>query len=160
MPTGTGPRLVVLPTNAAYSRSETNQAFTAAEEILRNRGDQPRQKQNRLIFLAPDYDVVSRLKEQARTFLAWKSIVTDIENGNLNQNLSHLNQAIEERLREEEWMIYEWSPIHLRNILNQWYLKGDAKDVGALKVWQDSCHHLSLPRLVNDSVFRNAINHL
>lgn len=208
---GTGPRLVVLPTNAAYSRSETNQAFTAAEEILRNRGDQPRQKQNRLIFLAPDYDVVSRLKEQARIFLAWKSIVTDIENGNLNQDLSHLNQAkrnrdgaeqslsqlvretykwlvapieefvkgkpelnwevvsisptapnliqaIEERLREEEWMIYEWSPIHLRNILNQWYLKGDVKDVGALKVWQDSCHYLYLPRLVNDSVFRNAIN--
>ncbi|MDT0499196.1 DUF499 domain-containing protein [Algiphilus sp. W345] len=208
---GTGPRLVVLPTNAAYSRSETNQAFTAAEEILRNRGDQPRQKQNRLIFLAPDYDVVGRLKEQARIFLAWKSIVTDIENGNLNQDLSHLNQAkrnrdgaeqslsqlvretykwliapveefvkgkpvlnwevvsvsptapsliqaIEERLREEEWMIYEWSPIHLRNILNQWYLKGDAKDVGALKVWQDCCHYLYLPRLVNDSVFRNAIN--
>ncbi|TNF00690.1 MAG: ATP-binding protein [Gammaproteobacteria bacterium] len=208
---GTGPRLVVLPTNAAYSRSETNQAFTAAEEILRNRGDQPRQKQNRLIFLAPDYDVVSRLKEQARIFLAWRSIVTDIENGNLNQDLSHLNQAkrnrdgaeqslsqlvretykwliapveefvkgkpvlnwevvsvsptapsliqaIEERLREEEWMIYEWSPIHLRNILNQWYLKGDAKDVGALKVWQDCCHYLYLPRLVNDSVFRNAIN--
>ena len=208
---GTGPRLVVLPTNAAYSRSETNQAFTAAEEILRNRGDQPRQKQNRLIFLAPDYDVVSRLKEQARIFLAWKSIVTDIENGNLNQDLSHLNQAkrnrdgaeqslsqlvretykwliapveefvkgkpvlnwevvsvsptapsliqaIEERLREEEWMIYEWSPIHLRNILNQWYLKGDAKDVGALKVWKDCCHYLYLPRLVNDSVFRNAIN--
>tara|TARA_R110001592_G_scaffold143304_1_gene366019 strand:+ start:69236 stop:72085 length:2850 start_codon:yes stop_codon:yes gene_type:complete len=208
---GTGPRLVVLPTNAAYSRSETNQAFTAAEDILRNRGDQPRQKQNRLIFLAPDYDVVSRLKEQARIFLAWKSIVTDIENGNLNQDLSHLNQAkrnrdgaeqslsqlvretykwliapveefvkgkpvlnwevvsvsptapsliqaIEERLREEEWMIYEWSPIHLRNILNQWYLKGDEKDVGALKVWQDCCHYLYLPRLVNDSVFRNAIN--
>ena len=208
---GTGPRLVVLPTNAAYSRSETNQALTAAEEILRNRGDQPRQKQNRLIFLAPDYDVVSRLKEQARIFLAWKSIVTDIENGNLNQDLSHLNQAkrnrdgaeqslsqlvretykwlvapieefvkgkpelnwevvsisptapnliqaIEERLREEEWMIYEWSPIHLLNILNQWYLKGDVKDVGTLKVWQDSCHYLYLPRLVNDSVFRNAIN--
>ena len=69
-----------------------------------------------------------------------------------------LIQAIEERLREEEWMIYEWSPIHLRNILNQWYLKGDAKDVGALKVWQDCCHYLYLPRLVNDSVFRNAIN--
>ncbi|MAT52642.1 MAG: hypothetical protein CMK32_15795 [Porticoccaceae bacterium] len=208
---GTGPRLVVLPTHAAYSRSETNQAFTAAEEILRNRGDLPRQKQNRLIFLAPDYDVVSRLKEQARIFLAWKSIVTDIENGNLNQDLSHLNQAkrnrdgaeqslsqlvretykwliapveefvkskpvlnwevvsvsptapsliqaIEERLREEEWMIYEWSPIHLRNILSQWYLKSDAKDVGALKVWQDCCHYLYLPRLVNDSVFRNAIN--
>ncbi|MES9889900.1 MAG: DUF499 domain-containing protein [Candidatus Thiodiazotropha sp.] len=207
----TGPRLVVLPTNGAYSRSETNQAFAAAEEILRNRGDQPRQKQNRLIFLAPDYDVVSRLKEQGRIFLAWQSIVADIESGTLNQDLSHLNQAkrnrdgadqslsqlaretykwliapieefvkgkptlnwevvsvsptapnlvhaIEEKLREEEWLIYEWSPIHLRKLLNQWYLKDGVEDVSALKVWQDSCHYLYLPRLVNDNVFRNAIN--
>ncbi|MCW8959973.1 MAG: hypothetical protein OQK29_00335, partial [Ignavibacteriaceae bacterium] len=207
----TGPRLVVLPTNGAYSRSETNQAFSAAEEILRNRGDQPRQKQNRLIFLAPDYDVVSRLKEQCRVFLAWQSIVGDIESGTLNQDLSHLNQAkrnrdgadqslsqlvretykwliapieefvkgkptlnwevvsvsptapnliqaIEAKLRAEEWLIYEWSPIHLRNVLSQWYLKDGVEDVSALKVWQDSCHYLYLPRLVNDNVFRNAIN--
>ena len=207
----TGPRLVVLPTNGAYSRSETNQAFAAAEEILRNRGDQPRQKQNRLIFLAPDYDVVSRLKEQCRIFLAWQSIVVDIGSGTLNQDISHLNQAkhnrdgadkslsqlvretykwliapieefvkgkptlnwevvsisptvpnliqaVEKKLREEEWLIYEWSPIHLRNVLNQWYLKDGVEDVSALKVWQDCCHYLYLPRLVNDNVFRNAIN--
>ena len=61
----TGPRLVVLPVDGAYSRSETNQAFTAAEEILRHRGDQPRQKQNRLIFLAADYDVDAAAKIEA-----------------------------------------------------------------------------------------------
>lgn len=207
---GSGPRLVVLPTNAAYSRAGTNQAFGEAEKILRNRGDQPRQKQNRLIFLAPDFDVVSRLKEQGRIYLAWKSIVTDIESGTLNQDLTHLNQAkrhrdgaeqsltqliretykwliapieefikgkptlnwevvsvsptapnlvqaIEDKLREEEWLIYEWSPIHLRNVLNQWYLKDGVTEVSALKVWQDTCHYLYLPRLVNDNVFRNAI---
>jgi len=207
---GSGPRLVVLPTNAAYSRAKTNQAFGEAEKILRNRGDQPRQKQNRLIFLAPDFDVVSRLKEQGRIYLAWKSIVTDIESGTLNQDLTHLNQAkrhrdsaeqslsqliretykwliapieefikgkptlnwevvsvsptapnlvqaIEEKLREEEWLIYEWSPIHLRNVLKQWYLKDGVTEVSALKVWQDTCHYLYLPRLVNDNVFRNAI---
>lgn len=207
---GTGPRLVVLPTHAAYSRSETNQAFAAAEQILRNRGDQPRQKQNRLIFLAPDFDVVGRLKEQVRIFLAWRSIAADIENGTLNQDLSHLNQAkrnrdnaeqsltrlvretwkwllapveefikgkpalnwevtavspsapnlvqaIETTLREEEWLIFEWSPIHLRNMLQRWYLKDGVAEVGALKVWQDTCHYLYLPRMVNDSVFRNAI---
>ncbi len=208
---GSGPRLVVLPTNGAYSRSETNQAFAAAEEILRNRGDQPRQKQNRLIFLAADYDVVSRLKEQGRIFLAWKSIIADIESGTLNQDLTHLTQAkrncdgaeqslgqlvretykwlvapieefvkgkptlnwevvsvsptapnlvqaIEEKLREEEWLIYEWSPIHLRNLLKQWYHKEGVTEVGALKIWQDSCHYLYLPRMVNDSVFRNALS--
>ena len=69
-----GPRLVVPPTNGAYSRSETNQAFAAAEEILRNRGDQPRRKQNRLTFPVPDDDVVSRLKEQGRIFPARQSI--------------------------------------------------------------------------------------
>lgn len=208
---GSGPRLVVLPSNAAYSRVENNQAFAAAEDILRNRGDQPRQKQNRLIFLAADFDVVSRLKEQGRIFLAWQSIVSDIESGTLNQDLSHLNQAkrnrdgaeqsltqlvretykwliapaeefvkgkptlnwevvsvspaapnlvqaIEEKLREEEWLIYEWSPIHLRNVLKQWYVKDSVNEVNALKVWQDTCHYLYLPRLVNDNVFRNAIN--
>lgn len=207
---GSGPRLVVLPTNAAYSRAETNQAFGEAEKILRNRGDQPRQKQNRLIFLAPDFDVVSRLKEQGRIYLAWRSIVTDIESGTLNQDLTHLNQArrhrdgseqsltqliretykwliapveefikgkptlnwevvsvsptapnlvqaIEDKLREEEWLIYEWSPIHLRNVLKQWYLKDEVTEVSALKVWQDTCHYLYLPRLVNDNVFRNAV---
>jgi len=207
---GNGPRLVVLPTNAAYSRAEVNQAFGEAEKILRNRGDQPRQKQNRLIFLAPDFDVVSRLKEQGRIYLAWNSIVTDIESGTLIQDLTHLNQAkrnlegadhsltqliretwkwliapieefikdkptlnwevvsvaptapnliqaIEEKLREEEWLIYEWSPIHLRNVLKQWYLKDGVTEVSALKVWQDTCHYLYLPRLVNDKVFRNAL---
>lgn len=208
---GTGPRLVVLPTNAAYSRSESNQAYKIAEEILRNRGDQPRQKQNRLIFLAADFDVVSRLKDQARTFLAWKSIVNDIEGGSLNHDLTHLRQAkqsrdgadasltqliretfkwlmapveefvkgkpalewevvqistttsnlietIESKLREEEWLIYEWSPIFLRNILTQWYFKDGVTEVSALKVWQDCCHYLYLPRLVNDSVFKDAMN--
>ncbi|WP_394168913.1 ATP-binding protein [Saccharospirillum alexandrii] len=207
---GTGPRLVILPTQAGYSRTETNQAIGEAEMILRNRGEQPRQKQNRLIFLAPDFDVVSRLKEQGRIFLAWRSIVVDIESGALNQDLSHLNQAkrsrdvaeqsltqliretwkwllapvedfvknrpllkwevvsvsptspnliqnIEEKLKEEEWMVYEWSPIHLRKILADWYLKNSTTEVSALKVWQDTCHYLYLPRLINDEVFRNAI---
>ena len=206
-----GIRLVVLGTEAAFSRVETNQAFAAAEEILRKRGEQPRQKQNRLIFLAPDYDVISRLKEQARIYLAWESIVHDIESGTLNQDLAHLNQAkrnaegaekslsqlvretykwlmapveefvkgkptlkweavsvsptaqnliqeIETKLREEEWLIYEWSPIHLRNTLSQWYLKDGNKDTSALKIWQDTCHYLYLPRMLNDSVFRDAIS--
>jgi predicted AAA+ superfamily ATPase len=208
---GTGPRLVVLGVDAGYSKGSRNKAFTAAEDILRKRGEQPRQKQNRLIFLAGDDDVLPRLKEQARIYLAWQSIVKDIELGHLNQDLAHLNQAkrnvestaktvsqlvresykwliapseefisgkinmrwesvslsattpnliqeIENRLREEEWVIYEWSPIHLGRILEQWYFKnGSATSVRALKVWQDFCHYLYLPRLLNDTVYRDAI---
>ena len=91
---GTGPRLVVLPVNqACYSKDANNQAFTAAEQILRFRGDQPRQKQNRLIFLAADTDVANRLLDQAKTFLAWQSIVLDINNEKLNLDLFQVKQA-------------------------------------------------------------------
>ncbi len=207
---GKGPRLVVLPPTAAYSRGAMNMAFEAANEILMQRGEQPRQKRNRLIFLAPDADVVGRLKDQARTWLAWDSIVSDIENGTLNQDISHLNQAkrsrehaeqslgqlireswkwlmapmeemvkgqpqlewesvqispsapsllreIEERLKEEEWVIYQWSPIHLRNLLQQWYFKDGRREVKAVKIWQDCCQYLYLPRLLDDKVFKDAI---
>ena len=207
---GNGPRLIVLPPNTGYSKGDARLAHEAAEEILRNRGDQPRQKQNRLIFLAPDFDVVSRLKDQGRTYLAWAEIVTDINDGKLNLDLYQAKQAkkycdgaedslkqiiretykwllcpvedfvkgkpelkweavkvspaaqnliqeIESKLREEEWLIFEWSPIHLRNTLKQWYLKDDTTEVSALKVYQDCAHYLYLPRLVNDSVYKNAI---
>ena len=208
---GQGPRLVVLPPEAAYSKADADVAQAAAEDILRNRGEQPRQKQNRLIFLAADYDVVSRLKEDARIYLAWCSIVDDIDNETLNLDLYMAKQAkrnrdgaeqslkqlvreaykwlicpvedlekgkpklvweavsvspaaqnlvkeIENKLREEDWLVFEWAPIHLRNMLNQWYLKDESTDISALKVWQDCCHYLYLPRLVNDQVFRDAIS--
>ncbi len=207
----TGPRLVVLPPHAAYSRGDARLAYETAEEILRNRGDQPRQKQNRLIFFAPDYDMIGRLKDAGRTYLAWKSIVADVKDGKLDLTVSLSKQAarnadaakgtfeqfvretykwlicpvedivngkpqlhwevasispaaqnlvseLENTLREEEWIISEWSPIHLRNMLKQWYFKDGISDVNALKVWQDCCHYLYLPRLVNDSVYKNAIN--
>ena len=205
-----GPRLVVLPLTAGFSRTPTHQAITEAEIVLKHRGEQPRQKQNRLIFLAPEADVISRLKEQGRIYLAWTSIVTDIEIGNLNHDIAHLNQAkthrttadnaltqllretwrwllaptesfskgqpqlrweslplspaatnliqtIEDTLREEEWVIYDWSPIHLLKVLQDWYFKDDIQEVSAFKVWQDSCNYLYLPRLRNAEVFLDAL---
>lgn len=209
---GTGPRLVVLPANqACYSKDANNQAFVAAEQILRHRGDQPRQKQNRLVFLAADFDVANRLRDQAKVFLAWQSIVSDIANEKLNLDLFQVKQAkrhkelsekslqqmiretykwlicpteefikgkpellwevvsvsptaanliqeIENRLREEEWLIFEWSPIHLMNLLQRWYFKDEVTETSALKVWKDCCSYLYMPRLVNDDVFKNALN--
>ncbi|EHD5776078.1 ATP-binding protein [Escherichia coli] len=207
---GTGPRLVVLPpeTISAYSRSNSNNlAFKAAENILLKRGEQPRIKQNRLFFLAADYDSLSRLKEQGKIYLAWLSIVQDIENGVLNQDLAHLTQAksnrdsalqrfnglvrdaykwlmaplqepgqdlvwetaqissnapklvqeIENRLIEEEWLIKTWSPVHLRNLLEKYYFTNGTHQVSAIKVWQDACQYLYMPRLVNDQVLRGTI---
>lgn len=207
---GTGPRLIVLPpeTISAYSRSNSNNlAFKAAENILLKRGEQPRVKQNRLFFLAADYDSLSRLKEQGKIYLAWLSIVQDIENGVLNQDLAHLTQAksnrdsalqrfnglvrdtykwlmapfqepgqdlvwetaqisssapklvqeIENRLIEEEWLIKAWSPVHLRNLLEKYYFTNGTHQVSAVKIWQDACQYLYMPRLVNDQVLRGTI---
>lgn len=209
---GTGPRLVVLPPDIlnGFSRSDSNNAYSFAENILRNRGGQPRQRQNRLLFLAPDFDVIGRLRDSARTFIAWKEILSDIDNGKLNLDMFQINQAkkhkesselnlkqiireayrwllcpvedfingrtlfswetasistsspdllaeINHRVKEEEWVISEWSPIHLRNLLNQWYFKEGITEVSALKVWQDSCNYLYFPRLVNEALYRAVI---
>lgn len=206
-----GLRLVVLPPTAIYKRQDATLATQVAQEIIEQRGDSPRHKRNRLVFLAPDADSVSRLKDQTRTLLAWESIVKDAESKSMNLDLYQLEQAkrsvsaaedaakqmvretykwllcpfeergrdgrprinwegvsispaaqflipaIEAKLKEEEWVVYEWSPIHLKTMLDQWYLKGEAEHVSALKVWQDSCHYLYLPRLLNDAVLKSAI---
>ncbi len=207
---GAAPRLVVLPLDAVYSRTDATQAMAASEATLRNRGEQPRQKQNRLLFLAPDFDTVGRLKDQIRTLLAWQSIVADVEAERLILDTAQVRQAkeqveqmekvvgqtlreayrwlmnpteefvrgqpklrwdavalsatapgltreIEQRLREEDWLVTEWSPIHLRDLLERWYFKEGIVDVGAAKVWRDTCHYLYLPRLANDGVFRKAV---
>ena len=86
-------RLVVLPPDAAFSRSGQSLATERAKEILKARGEQPRQKQNRLIFLAADYDSVSRLKDQVRSMLAWQSIVADIRDMKLNLDQFQAKQA-------------------------------------------------------------------
>lgn len=109
-------RLVVLPPDAAFSRSGQSLAIDRATEILKNRGDQPRFKQNRLIFLAADYDSVSRLKDQVRSTLAWQSIVSDIKEMKLNldqfqsrqanKSLEDANEALRRMIRETyRWMV-------------------------------------------------------
>ena len=210
---GVGPRLVVLPPHESYTKRDDSDAIAAAENILSYRGDQPRQKRNRLIFFAADKDVVGRLKDAARTYLAWRAIVSDINEGKLNLDLfqvklaensaneaqvslkqmareaykwvlcpeqpkatdkniewetvsvstnsSNLVQEIENRLHEEEWIITEWSPIHLKKLLEQLYFKKgtpDAKsDISALQVYRDICQYLYLPRLLNEQVYKDAL---
>jgi hypothetical protein len=106
--------LVVLPLDSAYSRGVPNNAAKAATDILTTRGDQPRLKQNRLIFLAADYDIVSRLEDQVCSMLAWQSIVEDIKDlrlildqlqaGQANKSLEDSNEAVRRTIRE----VYKW----------------------------------------------------
>jgi predicted AAA+ superfamily ATPase len=210
---GPGPRLVVLEPESpcAYSKANATAAFEAALKILEKRGEQPRQRRNRLIFLAPDYDALVRLRESAKTYLAWKSIVDDIEDEKLNLDMHNIKQAqeafgtakkvlgqsirdtykwllnpyeemvggrpslkwevagvttsgssyisaIESKLREEEWVIYEWSPIHLSNVLKQWYFKEGQAEVVTRKLLNDFASYLYLPRIASESVLKNTIS--
>lgn len=107
-------RLVVLPPDAAFSKSGQSQAIDRATEILKKRGEQPRFKQNRLIFLAADYDSVSRLKDHVRSYLAWRSIVGDyrdnrivLDNLMAKQAQASLEQA-EETVRRMIRETYKW----------------------------------------------------
>jgi uncharacterized protein len=109
-------RLVVLPPDAAFSKTGQSLAVEKATEILKARGAQPRFKQNRLIFLVADYDSVSRLKDQVRSTLAWQSIVADIREMKLNldqfqarqatKSFDDSNDALRRMIRETyKWMI-------------------------------------------------------
>lgn len=107
-------RLVVLPPDAAFSKSGQSLAIDRATEILKKRGDQPRFKQNRLIFVAADYDSVSRLKDHVRSYLAWRSIVGDYKDNRIvldnlmaKQAQASLDQA-EETVRRMIRETYKW----------------------------------------------------
>lgn len=207
---GSGPRLVILPPQSGYSAGGGDQSRTAAEEILRHRGEQPRQRQNRLLFLASDAEVVQRLNDSIRTALAWKSIVEDADSGRIildtfqvkqakanrdgaeqaslqlvketfkwllcpveevssgkpklswealqiSASAAHPIQEIQNRLKEEEWLITEWAPIHLNKLLSQWYFKEGVREISARKVWQDCCNYLYLPRVANEDIFARTI---
>ncbi|WP_347909851.1 DUF499 domain-containing protein [Pseudomonas grandcourensis] len=201
-------RLVVLAPDYGYSKSGPSLAIGKAAEILKSRGEQPRQKQNRLVFLAADSDSVSRLKDQVRSLLAWESIVNDYKENRItldnlmaknasasfdqasdglkrmiretykwllapmqtvlpgkglsdvqwehfpvNAGAANLSTEIERLLKENELLITEWAPYHLAHMLKSWFWKEDAKEVGALDVFQKTCCYLYLPRLRDDTVF-------
>jgi uncharacterized protein len=90
-------RLAVLPPGTAWTRSGPNPARDAAAALLRSRGDQPRQRQNRLLFLAADSDQVMHLKETVRALLAWRSIEADIRELRLNLDALQTRQATQNR---------------------------------------------------------------
>ena len=78
-------RLVVLrPSESHKSSDEESAALMAAGDTLANRGASSRQNRNTLGFLAPDREVMEGLKQEARRFLAWQSVVRDHDALNLD----------------------------------------------------------------------------
>ncbi len=205
-------RLIIFPLEDAYNSGSPIFAFEQAKPFLTYRGDQPRQRQNRLLFLLADHGSVANLKEQIRIILAWQSIIDDIgemrinldqyqtkqakknledaqsyldrtiretykwlvvpsqeaspekgvgeirwETFALSTHVPHFTREIERILRENEIVISEWSPVHLKTILRTWFWKPDSPDVLAFDVWQKMSCYLYFPRLLNEAVFRGAI---
>lgn len=75
----------------------------------------------------------------------------------LNTAAQSIPKTIDQVLRDNELLISEWSPIHLHNLLKQWFWKPDHDEILAREVWQHMCRQLYLPRLKSESVFTAAL---
>jgi hypothetical protein len=102
-------RLVVLDPDHGHKRKDgESRAVQAAEAILTRHGDKPREHQNRLLFLAADAAAAPTLREHVRRYLAWQSIVEDVDELNLDKHgekearksLDEAKDRVEGSLRE------------------------------------------------------------
>lgn len=84
-------RLVVLGSDAPYSRDAGNKAEATAKAILETRGTAPRLYRNTLVFLAADQTRLQDFDEAVRKYLAWSSILKD--KAELNLTASQVTQA-------------------------------------------------------------------
>lgn len=202
-------RLVVLPPEQAHSKELEQRGVSAVLDYAQNNGPKPRFRGNRLLFLAADASVLSRLRDAARVALAWHSIVDDVKEGRLNIDLLQKKQAekelhtaedvlpraarecykwllcpvqhaptdpktvvesfplatsgasvgneLERVCTENELVISAWSPIHLRDKLNELYWKDGKVAAGAMAFWEDALRYLYLPRLKTREVLAQAI---
>ena len=71
-------------------------------EFLRNHGQKPRYRGNRLIFIAPEHASLPRVRDCVRTALAWNSIVLDVKEKRLNIDGLQEEQAKKELQSAED----------------------------------------------------------
>ncbi|MGH9837947.1 MAG: Swt1 family HEPN domain-containing protein [Blastocatellia bacterium] len=102
-------RLVVLnPTEVHKAGNQESNAILAATEILNNRGNSPRNYRNMLAFVAPEKEIVPGLEQEARRYLAWKSVLDDAEALNLDahqrkqakENADRSDKTVDLRINE------------------------------------------------------------
>jgi len=135
VPDDTETRLVVLGPEVPYRQSDPEDpARKESRKILDSRGSAPRQYRNMLVFLAPDRSKMETLEQTTRRLLAWKSILRDEEQLNLDahgrrqarENQERLNDAVDLQLEEAyAWLLcpsqepredgtigdLEWNPV-------------------------------------------------
>jgi predicted AAA+ superfamily ATPase len=202
-------RIVFLPLDAAYSKQDPKAVEAAMTDVLKNHGQKPRYRSNRLVFVAAEESSLPRVRDAVRTALAWESIVKDIEGKRLNIDRLQEEQAkkafentashiqglvrdcfkwllcpvmasptdreatvevypltpggsygaeIDRICKENELVVTEWSPFHLRAKLRELYWKNGTTTARAAAVWEDMQRYFYLPRLRRRGVLEQAIS--
>ncbi|MBA3616052.1 MAG: hypothetical protein H0W52_08025 [Rubrobacteraceae bacterium] len=121
MPDEPEARLVVLGPESTYRQNDP-ECIAAKEvvEVLNHRGyssgnGSPRYYRNALVFLAPDRGRTEILEGTTRRYLAWKSILNDEEQLNLDahgrrqarENLAKYDGAVDLQIEEAyQWLLY------------------------------------------------------
>jgi predicted AAA+ superfamily ATPase len=80
-----------------------------------------------------------------------------VESFNLNTSGGALGAEIERVCQDNELVISTWSPIHLRNRLQELYWKDGKTVTSAMAYWEDSLRYLYLARLKSRHVLEQAI---
>ncbi|MCE2752488.1 MAG: ATP-binding protein [Pirellula sp.] len=75
----------------------------------------------------------------------------------LNTTGNSVGNEIERVCLENELVITNWSPIHLRTKLKELYWKDGKTSAGAMAFWEDTLRYLYLPRLKNRDSLSQAI---
>src|SRR6266508_968869 len=101
IPDETEVRLAVLgPDTPHAAKAEDSPARVKSAEILQQRGGGPRRFRNMLLFAAADKTRLSELEDAVRQYIAWRTIVDDHKD--LNLDAFGLNQATAKRDQFDE----------------------------------------------------------
>ena len=104
-------RLVILRPEDTFRRAngkDSGKALTTVADYLNTRGTSPRVYRNMLAFVAPDYDKLRDLQAEVKRYIAWKSIISDKDDLNLDggqlreaeNSLNRSNNTVGTRIKE------------------------------------------------------------
>ncbi len=85
--------LIILGPETEWSKDGDSPALRAAQALLDTRGNTPRLRKNALVFLAADRARLEELEQATRSFLAWRSILSDAEGERPSLNLDNFQRA-------------------------------------------------------------------
>jgi len=93
-------RLVVTKADLAWASDRRASMKQSCLGWIENRGQQPRQRRNRILLLLPDQAELPRLLTKGATLLAWKSIQEDIKTNVIELTKRQIDE-VDEKVRGE-----------------------------------------------------------